>query len=129
MGILGYIVLGIYISCLVFISVYCFIQFNLLFHYRKDRNLESSDNLDSDSEEYLPYVTIQLPMYNEYFVVERLIDNIMKIDYPKDRFEVQVLDDSTDDTIELTTAKVEEYQAMGYDIKLMTRVKRKGYKA
>ncbi len=132
MDIFGYIVLAIYVACLVFISIYCFIQFNLLFHYRKDRKLgkgSSGDDYGNVDDEYLPYVTVQLPMYNEYFVVERLIDNIMQLDYPKDRFEVQVLDDSTDDTIELTTAKVEEYKAKGYDIKLMTRVKRKGYKA
>ena len=131
MGVLGYIVFGIYLACLIFISVYCFIQFNLLFHYRKGEPEVSStpEAKEMEKKGSLPFVTIQLPMYNEYYVVERLIDNIMEIDYPKDRFEVQILDDSTDETVDLTRAKVEEYSEKGFDIRLMTRVERKGYKA
>ena len=54
-----------------------------------------------DPEEY-PLVTIQLPLYNEMYVVERLIDSVCEIDYPKDKLEIQVLDDSTDETIKIT---------------------------
>ena len=68
-------------------------------------------------------------MYNEYYVVSRLIDTICKMDYPKSKLEIQVLDDSTDDSIEISRKKVAEYQAKGFDITLMQRDDRKGYKA
>ena len=69
-----------------------------------------------------PFVTIQLPIYNELYVVERLIDAVAKFDYPKDRFEIQVLDDSTDETVEIIARKVKEIQASGIDIQqIMTR--------
>ncbi|WP_205127813.1 glycosyltransferase [Okeania hirsuta] len=82
----------------------------------------------AESEE-LPFVTIQLPIFNERFVVERLIDNISQFNYPKDKFEIHVLDDSTDDTVEITRKKVEEYKAKGFQIEQITRTDRKGYKA
>jgi len=127
-SILGYIVFGVYLGCLIFIGVYCLFQFHLLTHYLRNRGDAPSVRSISPTEE-LPYVTIQLPMYNEYYVVERLIDNITKIDYPREKLEIQVLDDSTDETISLTQKKVDEYQAKGFDIKLMTRKQRVGYKA
>lgn len=77
----------------------------------------------------LPHVTIQLPMYNEKFVVERLIDAIVQIDYPKDKLEIQVLDDSTDETIEKAKVKVAYYHAEGYDIQYIQREDRSGFKA
>jgi cellulose synthase/poly-beta-1,6-N-acetylglucosamine synthase-like glycosyltransferase len=63
------------------------------------------------------------------YVVERLIDNIMKMDYPKDRFEVHVLDDSTDETLEITCRKVAEYQEQGFHIEQICRKDRQGFKA
>ena len=109
MTILGYFVLGIYLLCLLVIGIYCIFQFHLLTFYLRDRNLQV-DIGETVSDSELPMVTVQLPMYNEYYVVERLIDNIVKLDYPKDKLEIQVLDDSTDDSLALTRSKVEEYQ-------------------
>lgn len=77
----------------------------------------------------LPPVTIQLPLYNERFVVERLIDTIVKIDYPKDKLQIQVLDDSTDETHPFTERLVAEYRAMGHPIEYHHRTNRHGYKA
>lgn len=77
----------------------------------------------------LPLVTIQLPMYNEYYVVERLIHAICDIDYPKDKMEIQVLDDSTDESIAITKNIVQEYIDKGFDIKYIHRDNRQGYKA
>ena len=74
-------------------------------------------------------MTIQLPIFNELYVTERLIDNITQFDYPKDRYEIHVLDDSTDETIEISRRKVEEYKSKGYNIELITREDRVGYKA
>jgi len=76
-----------------------------------------------------PFVTIQLPLYNEMYVVERLIDNITKLDYPKDRFEIHVLDDSTDGTVAIVKQKVKEYQELGFQIERIARTDRSGYKA
>ncbi|HJS83220.1 MAG TPA: glycosyl transferase, partial [Nitrososphaera sp.] len=64
----------------------------------------------------LPIVTIQLPLYNEKYVGRRLIDAVCRIDYPKDKLEIQVLDDSDDDTIDLIASIVDEYRFKGFDI-------------
>ncbi len=77
----------------------------------------------------LPRVTVQLPVYNEIYVVERLIDAVGAIDYPRERLEVQVLDDSTDETTEICRRKVEEWRRRGLDIKLLHRSERRGFKA
>lgn len=77
----------------------------------------------------LPVVTIQLPLFNEKFVVERLIETTCGIDYPKDRLHIQVLDDSTDETCALAQAKVNDYQKKGWDIVYLHRTDRTGFKA
>ena len=76
-----------------------------------------------------PRVTLQLPIFNERYVVERLIRACARIDYPRDRLQIQVLDDSTDDTTEITRVLVEELRAEGLDIELRHRVDRVGFKA
>jgi cellulose synthase/poly-beta-1,6-N-acetylglucosamine synthase-like glycosyltransferase len=77
----------------------------------------------------LPVVTIQLPLYNEKYVVKRLIDAVCRMDYPKDRFQIQVLDDSDDDTVDLIRSIVDEYKFKGFDIVHVRRKDRTGYKA
>ncbi|HLN57549.1 MAG TPA: glycosyltransferase, partial [Thermoanaerobaculia bacterium] len=77
----------------------------------------------------LPRVTIQLPIYNEVYVVERLIEAVVAIDYPRVLLEIQVLDDSTDETREVAQRVVARYRALGYEIAHMTRNDRKGFKA
>lgn len=76
-----------------------------------------------------PLVTVQLPMFNEKFVVEGLLRKVTAIDYPKDKLEIQILDDSTDDTYELCCEQVEHYRAQGFDIVCLHRTDRTGYKA
>ncbi len=126
MIVVTYIVFGIYIVALTYIAAFCLMQFHLLFKYYKHDKVV--DSVEMGSGEY-PFVTVQLPIFNEMYVVERLIDNIVKFDYPKDRYEIRVLDDSTDETVEITARKVEEYKAKGFDIVQVTREDRKGYKA
>ena len=77
----------------------------------------------------LPRVTIQLPIYNEVYVVERLIEAAAAIDYPRDLLEIQVLDDSTDETREVAARVAARYRALGYEIAHLTRRDRKGFKA
>jgi len=81
------------------------------------------------SEHALPFVTVQLPLYNEATVVGRLLDAVAKLDYPRDRFEVQVLDDSNDETRVIARAKVQELRGAGVDAHYVERPDRVGYKA
>ncbi len=76
-----------------------------------------------------PKVTIQLPIFNERYVVERLVDAVARFDYPRELLEIQVLDDSTDATQQIARACVERYQALGYAISYLHRTDRSGYKA
>jgi cellulose synthase/poly-beta-1,6-N-acetylglucosamine synthase-like glycosyltransferase len=77
----------------------------------------------------LPVVTIQLPLYNEKYVAKRLIDAVCRIDYPKEKLHIQVLDDSDDDTVDLIKSIVDDYRFKGFDIVHMHRTDRSGYKA
>jgi cellulose synthase/poly-beta-1,6-N-acetylglucosamine synthase-like glycosyltransferase len=79
--------------------------------------------------EPLPVVTVQLPLYNEVYVVERLLDAVMDLDYPKELLEVQVLDDSNDETRDVARAAVERYRRRGHDVAYLARDHRRGYKA
>ena len=100
-------------------------QLHLLVKYVKGPEKNEKPDLNG----HRPFVTIQLPIYNELYVVERLIDNIAKLDYPKDKYEIHVLDDSNDETVEIVNKKVEEYKAKGFNIERITRDDRVGYKA
>ena len=127
-----YFLFSIYALALTFIAVYCFSQFFLWLDYRKAKRQSTTQPLNLEKARLtddLPFVTIQLPIFNEMYVVERLIDNIVNINYPKDKFQIHVLDDSTDETVEITRKKVAEYQAKGFDIEQITRTNRQGYKA
>lgn len=76
-----------------------------------------------------PHVTVQLPLYNEMYVAERLLQAVSNLDYPKDKLEIQVLDDSTDQTLELVAGQVERLKGQGYDIVHLRRPTRSGFKA
>jgi len=76
-----------------------------------------------------PHVTVQTPMYNEKFVAKRIIDAVLAFDYPKDKIQFQVLDDSTDESIEIVANTVAHYKARGFDIEHVRRESRRGYKA
>src|SRR6186997_1522184 len=81
------------------------------------------------SEDELPRITVQLPLFNELYVVDRLLKAVTDIDYPREKFEIQVLDDSTDETVKLAEATVERYLALGFDIEYVHRTDRTGFKA
>lgn len=82
-----------------------------------------------EAPEKWPLVAVQLPFYNELYVAERMIDTACAFHYPKDRLIIQVLDDSTDKTIELVQARVDYYRNQGYQIEIIRRPNREGYKA
>lgn len=124
------ITLVIYFIGLMAITIYCLLQFHLLYYYKtKKSNYLSKINSPKDESADLPMVTIQLPIFNERYVVQRLLESITALDYPKAKMEIQVLDDSTDDTVEITAKEVEKYSELGFDIKHITRTDRTGYKA
>jgi cellulose synthase/poly-beta-1,6-N-acetylglucosamine synthase-like glycosyltransferase len=81
------------------------------------------------TEEDLPVITVQLPLFNEMYVVERLIKAVTEIDYPREKFEIQVLDDSTDETVKLAEETVAKYAQQGFDIYYLHRSDRTGFKA
>lgn len=130
MSVIYYSIFFVYILALAYITVYCLMQLNLLYHYKKYHRHHNDESLPkAENDESLPFVTIQLPIFNEMYVVERLIDNIVQFDYPKDKYEIHVLDDSTDETVEITRKKVEEYKSKGFNIEQICRTDRTGYKA
>ncbi len=125
-----YAILVIYTVALIYITFYCMLQLHLLFYYKKHHWAAKNDHEPkAKNDDSLPFVTIQLPVFNERYVVERLVDQIIKFQYPKDRFEIHLLDDSTDDTVDISQKKVDEYKAKGFNIELYHRTDRQGYKA
>ncbi|MFH4966958.1 cellulose synthase family protein [Gaetbulibacter sp. M240] len=128
--ILEKIIIAVYTFALIMILAYALAQLNLLFNYlTAKRKEDTAEKFDLSNPDEIPSVTIQLPVYNEMYVMDRLLDNIAKIDYPKDKLEIQVLDDSTDETVETTREHIKKLQATGLDIKHMTRENRVGFKA
>ena len=128
--ILETITIIIYSVSLLLIFMYALAQLNLLFNYLSSKKQKDNcPKFDLSNPTEIPYVTIQLPVFNEMYVMERLLNNIAKIDYPKDKLEIQVLDDSTDETVESTRKQIEKIQATGLDIKHITRTDRQGFKA
>ncbi|MEX0996304.1 MAG: glycosyltransferase [Flavobacteriaceae bacterium] len=128
--ILETITIIVYTTALIFILIYALAQLNLLFNYVRAKNKKATPKkINWKNLDEVPFVTIQLPVYNEKYVMERLLKNIVLIDYPKERLEIQVLDDSTDDTLEKTAALITELQKTGIDIQHTLREKRTGFKA
>ena len=122
-------VIILYSLALLVIFIYSLSQLDLLMNYLKAvRSTDDAEKFDFSRDE-LPYVTVQLPLYNEYYVVERLLKNIAKLNYPKSKLEIQVLDDSTDHSVEKTSRLIEEIQRSGMDIQHIRRENRTGFKA
>ncbi|HTD25281.1 MAG TPA: cellulose synthase family protein [Terriglobales bacterium] len=116
-----------YFIVLVVLAGYGIHRYVLVYMYYKNRK-----NKVTEPDAYfteLPRITVQLPVYNEEYVVERLVESICRLDYPKDKLDIQVLDDSTDETVAIACAAVERYAALGYDIVYLHRSNRQGFKA
>lgn len=128
--ILESLIIVVYTVALLLIFLYALAQLNLLFNYLAAKNTKNTaDVFDLNNPEEVPFVTIQLPVYNEMYVMERLLENIALIDYPKDKLEIQVLDDSTDETVLTTFEHVRKLKETGLDIQHIQRSDRSGYKA
>lgn len=121
-------VLILFVSAIGIIFLYSLVQLSLILNYIKAKK-KNTHKAILKLPAQLPFVTIQLPLYNELYVVERLIDAVCEINYPKDKLEIQVLDDSTDESFDLATKKVAFYAALGINIIHISRKDRTGYKA
>ena len=124
--VLGYTLFGIYVFSLLCILIYSIVQGHLTFLYVRSKKVKQ---VNPQLPEKLPFVTIQLPIFNELYVVERLVRKVAQMDYPLHLFEIQVLDDSTDETVELTATLVAEIKELGIDIQHIRREQRVGFKA
>ncbi len=122
------LVLTLYTLSMLVIFLYSIAQAQLVYWYLKAKKANVPP-LARLSEKSLPIVTVQLPVFNELYVVERLIDATVQLDYPQAKLEIQVLDDSTDETSEIIARKVAEWQLKGTDIKQVRRSNREGFKA
>jgi cellulose synthase/poly-beta-1,6-N-acetylglucosamine synthase-like glycosyltransferase len=117
-----------YFFVLSILGIYGWHRYFIVYQYMKFKDRVPGPPPPMDDDEW-PAVTLQLPIYNEMYVVDRLIDAICQIDYPRDRFEIQVLDDSTDETRGIVDLAVRRQAAQGFDIKVLRRTDRTGYKA
>jgi cellulose synthase/poly-beta-1,6-N-acetylglucosamine synthase-like glycosyltransferase len=118
--------LALYYLILAVLAFYGVHRFLMVLIYMRSRG--RGPVKPADPAEW-PRVTIQLPLYNEMYVASRLIDAVCRLDYPLDRLEIQVLDDSTDETTEILSRLVEEHRGRGIDIVLLHRTDRTGFKA
>ena len=120
------LVLVIYFFVLSILAIYGWHRYFLVYLYmkHKDRVPKALPPLDA-----LPAITVQLPIFNEMYVADRLISAVCDIDYPRELLEIQVLDDSTDETTGIAELAVRRHEARGFNIRYMHRVDRRGYKA
>jgi len=123
------IILVIYGLCLVLIFFYSVIQLSLAIAYVKNKKKQQSRVTPPFDLATAPKVTVQLPMFNEMYVAERIIETCAEMDYPRDKFQIQVLDDSTDETKDIIANKCAEVAARGINIQHVHRTDRTGYKA
>ena len=118
--------LACYFFVVIILAVYGWHRYYLVYLYMKNRDKQPTTG---PALSPTPVVTIQLPLYNEMYVADRLIDAVCRIEYPRDLLEIQVLDDSTDETQSIAELAVRRFAAQGIDIKYIHRDDRTGYKA
>ncbi|WP_017730543.1 cellulose synthase family protein [Nafulsella turpanensis] len=123
------VVVVLYSLSLLFLFLFSLGQLHLAWHYRQSLKKQPSPLKAFSSSAELPAVTIQLPLYNERYVAERLLEAITALDYPAEKLEIQVLDDSTDDTSSIIAAKITVLGPKGLNIRHIRREKREGFKA
>jgi cellulose synthase/poly-beta-1,6-N-acetylglucosamine synthase-like glycosyltransferase len=129
------IAVGLYLLATVLLQIYglnAYVMIFLFLRFRKRRQEEERAVLahfGSVSDADLPVVTTQLPIYNERNVVERLLRAVCAFDYPREKHEIQVLDDSTDETVQISSRLIARLREQGHEILHVRRADRKGYKA
>ena len=123
----GYLIWTVcYLAVLLGLSAYGIHRYFIIYLFLKNRKHASQPMAQFDP---LPRVTVQLPIFNEVYVIERLLKSVSELDYPRDLLQIQVLDDSTDDTREITASCAAELRSRGFDVELIHRLDRVGFKA
>lgn len=120
------VILGIYFLSLFILCLFGLHGVVMVYYYHKTSH--TRENTPGELTEF-PVVTVQLPIFNEMYVIERLVKAVCAMEYPRDKLEIQLLDDSTDETFEIAKSIVESYRSQGYDIKHIHRSDRSGFKA
>ena len=120
------LILAAYFFVLCILGIYGWHRYYLVFQYMKHKDRVPGP---PPAVTEWPVVTVQLPIFNEMYVADRLIDAVCDLDYPKDRLEIQVLDDSTDETREIAAGAVSRHAARGFNIHYLHRMDRTGFKA
>jgi len=116
-----------YFVVLILLASYGVHRYTLVYlYYKKKKNRQ---NQPAEEFQELPRVTIQLPIFNEQYVVDRLLQAVCRIDYPREKLDIQLLDDSTDETRAVASSLVEHYRSQGYPITYLHRTNRSGFKA
>jgi cellulose synthase/poly-beta-1,6-N-acetylglucosamine synthase-like glycosyltransferase len=128
LDVFDYTILILYFTILAVLAIYGGYRIKQVIDFWRYRKFTPKPK-GSFSEAELPVITVQLPLFNEMYVVERLVKSIAEVDYPRDRLQIQVLDDSTDETVKLAEATVEKYRQLGFDIEYVHRSDRTGFKA
>jgi cellulose synthase/poly-beta-1,6-N-acetylglucosamine synthase-like glycosyltransferase len=118
-----------YFIVLIILATYGAHRYWLVYLYYKHKENKTTEPAAHFHSEDLPRVTVQLPIFNEQYVVERLLDAVCRLDYPKDKLDIQLLDDSTDETVEVARILVDRYAALGHPVYYLHRNNREGYKA
>jgi cellulose synthase/poly-beta-1,6-N-acetylglucosamine synthase-like glycosyltransferase len=121
------LILGSYFFILTILAIYGWHRYFLVYLHKKYR--QNHDPQPVGTLDRLPKVTVQLPVFNEMYVVDRLVQAVCRIDYPKELLEIQVLDDSTDETQRIAELAVQRYAQQGFDIRYLHRTDRTGFKA
>jgi len=116
-----------YFIVLILLAGYGMHRYILVYLYYKHKKNRTTEPAAYFEE--LPRITVQLPIFNEQYVVERLLESICKLKYPREKLDIQVLDDSTDETVEVAHNLVERYAALGNPISYHHRTNRAGFKA
>src|SRR6186713_2217155 len=122
------LVLVAYFFVLSILGIYGWHRYYLVYQYMKNKDRKPGPPPEV-SDEDLPLVTIQLPIYNEMYVVDRLVDSVCRIDYPREKLQIQILDDSTDETCDIAKLAVQRHSSRGFDISYHHRTDRTGFKA
>ena len=122
------IILGFYFAILGILAIYGAYRIKQVVQFWRYRKLKPEPT-GIYAENELPAITIQLPLFNEMYVIERLLKAVSEMDYPREKMEIQVLDDSTDETVKVASEAVAYYRALGFDISYIHRTDRTGFKA
>ncbi len=118
----------LYFTILTLLAILGAYRLRMVYQFWRYRDIKPQPVRRFEEHE-LPRITVQLPLFNELYVVERLLESITELDYPRHLLEIQVLDDSTDETVNIALAAVEKYKLQGFDIHYLHRADRTGYKA